>query len=191
MLFANAGTHQLGVYDRDAKTVARLAGSGDEGIADGNTAIAKLAQPSGLALSADGSTLYFADAESSAVRKVSTNGEGRVTTLVGAGLFDFGEKNGPFKQARLQHPLGVAVAGNAVLVSDTYNSALRSLDLKDKVASDFGAEGFTCHDPVCTPLRQPAGITVDGSDRVLVVDTNNHRVEEYQPSTKSFHTWAR
>ena len=27
-------------------------------------------------------------------------------------------------------------------------------------------------------------------DRILLVDTGNHRIEEYFPSTKSYRTWA-
>src|SRR5262249_4406691 len=58
LVFANAGTHQLGVLDR-AGTLAALAGSGIEGLHDGPAPDANLAQPSGLAASGDGRALYF------------------------------------------------------------------------------------------------------------------------------------
>src|ERR1700685_3559833 len=64
LFFANAGTHQIGVLDLKTGAVAALAGTGEEGIRDGRAATASLAQPSGLALSADGNTLYVADSES-------------------------------------------------------------------------------------------------------------------------------
>ena len=192
LYFANAGTHQLGVLNLKSGTVARLAGSGEEGLNDGPSARASLAQPSGLSLSPDQRTLYFADSESSAVRAVSLGDDSRVMTLVGAGLFDFGWVNGDFQNARLQHPLGVAAFDDkAVLVADTYNSAIRQLDLGNHKVADFDGGAFTCIDPVCLPTREPAGITVDNSDRILLVDTGNHRIEEYLPSAKTYHTWAR
>src|SRR5271155_3658111 len=64
MFFANAGTHQIGLLDLKSGTVAALAGTGEEGLRDGRAASASMAQPSGLALSADGNTLYVADSES-------------------------------------------------------------------------------------------------------------------------------
>ena len=191
LFFANAGTHQIGVLDLKSGTVAALAGTGEEGIRDGRAANASLAQPSGLALSADGSTLYLADSESSSVRAITLSDNPQIMTLVGKGLFDFGWINGDFRTARLQHPLGVAIDGDNILVADTYNSAIRELDLKQHQVADFDGGKYTCHDPICVPAREPAGIVTDGPDRVLLVDTGNHRIDEYRPSTKTYHTWAR
>jgi sugar lactone lactonase YvrE len=191
LFFANAGTHQLGVLDLKNGTVARLAGTGEEALTDGPASEAAMAQPSGLALSADGKNLYLADSESSAVRVVTLSGEPRIMTLVGAGLFDFGWVNGDFRGARLQHPLGVAADGDRVLVADTYNSAIRELNLDTHSVSDFDGGKYTCMDTICIPMREPAGIVVDTADRILLVDTGNHRIDEYRPSEKTYHTWAR
>jgi thiol-disulfide isomerase/thioredoxin len=191
LFFANAGTHQIGVLDLKSGTVAALAGTGEEGLRDGPAAAASLAQPSGLALSANGQTLYLADSESSAVRAITLAADPQMLTLVGAGLFDFGWVNGAFLRARLQHPLGVAVDGDRILVADTYNSAIRELEPARHEATDFDGGKFTCTDPVCIPMREPAGIIVDTPDRILLVDTGNHRIEEYRPSAKTYHTWAR
>jgi thiol-disulfide isomerase/thioredoxin len=191
LFFANAGTHQIGMLDLRRGTVATLAGTGEEGLRDGRAASASLAQPSGLALSADGNTLYLADSESSAVRAITLSKDPQIVTLVGAGLFDFGWVNGNFRAARLQHPLGVAVDGNHLLVADTYNSAIRELELAKHEVADFDGGKFTCVDPVCVPTREPAGIVVDTPDRILLVDTGNHRIDEYRPSAKTYHTWSR
>ncbi|HTW89506.1 MAG TPA: thioredoxin-like domain-containing protein [Candidatus Binataceae bacterium] len=191
LFFANAGTHQIGVLDLERGTVAVLAGTGEEGLRDGRAVSAALAQPSGLALSADGKTLYLADSESSAVRAITLSDDPRIMTLVGAGLFEFGWVNGDFRKARLQHPLGIAVDGDAILVADTYNSAIRELELATHQVIDFDGGKFTCVDPVCIPTREPAGIVVDTPDRILLVDTGNQRIDEYRPSAKTYHTWSR
>jgi sugar lactone lactonase YvrE len=91
----------------------------------------------------------------------------------------------------LQHPLGLACDGDRVLVADTYNSAIRALDLDTRMVADFDGGKFTCVDPICVPSREPAGIAVDSPDRILLVDTGNHRIDEYRPSSKTYHTWAR
>jgi thiol-disulfide isomerase/thioredoxin len=191
LYLANAGTHQIGILDLSNQTVARLAGSGAEDLKSGLPDAAAFAQPSGLSLSRDGSTLYVADAESSAIRTIALGDKDKTQTLVGAGLFDFGKTDGAFAAARLQHPLGVAADGDRVLVADTYNSRVRTLDLKRRSVSQFDGGTYTCIDPVCYPTREPAGIAVASSDRILLVDTGNHRVEEYRPSLKTYHTWAR
>ncbi len=191
LYIANAGTHQLGYLDLAAATVHRLAGDGGEDIVDGPAAAARLAQPSGLALSADGGSLFFADSETSSVRAVDL-GAGTVGTLVGAGLFEFGHVNGDFGQARLQHALGVALDGDEnLLVADSYNAAVRLLDRSSGQASDFDGGVYTCTDEVCLPLGEPAGIAADPENgRVFVVDTNNHRVLAYDTEEKTYGTWV-
>jgi thiol-disulfide isomerase/thioredoxin/sugar lactone lactonase YvrE len=191
LFIANAGTHQIGVLDLKTGEVARLAGSGAEGLDDGRAASASMAQPSGLALSADGGTLFLADCESSAIRAITLTRDPQLMTIVGAGLFEFGWVNGDFRKARLQHSLGVAVDGNRLLVADTYNSAIREIDLSKREVADFDGGTFTCIDPICIPMREPAGIFADSAERILLVDTGNHRVDEYLPAAKTYHTWAR
>jgi sugar lactone lactonase YvrE/thiol-disulfide isomerase/thioredoxin len=191
LYFANAGTHQIGALDLKRGRVHPIAGSGHENIIDGPAAEAQLAQPSGLALSEDHGTLYFADSETSSVRALGLREPRHVSTLVGTDLFDFGHVNGPFDTARLQHPLGVALLpdGN-LLVADSYNNGLRVLDLAGGEVCDFDDGAYHCTDEVCLPLSEPAGVTVAEDGRVFVVDTNNHRVLVYHPDNRTYRTWA-
>ncbi len=193
VFFANAGTHQIGALDRVSGTVVRLAGNGGEGLVDGATETAQLAQPSGLALSADGQSLAFADSETSSVRMLGLR-RMQVTTLVGTGLFDFGHVNGRLDDARLQHPLGVAMdRDGTLLVADSYNHAIRHIDVAAGTVTDFDGGTYTCQDPVCLPLGEPAGIWVDAGARrapVLLSDTNNHRILAFDRAGRTYRTWA-
>ncbi|MCZ3386952.1 MAG: redoxin family protein, partial [Actinomycetia bacterium] len=99
---AMAGNHQLWSYDPVSGRLTVRGGTTQEGLVDGDLMRAWFAQPSGFAISSDGATLWFADAETSALRRV-TNGV--VTTELGRGLFDFGHVDGPAADALLQHPL--------------------------------------------------------------------------------------
>ena len=190
LYIANAGTHQVLALDWAARELTALAGNGAEGIVDGPADQAQFAQPSGLALDigAGAGLLYVADSEASAVRAIDLS-EGGVRTLVGEGLFEFGHENGPFALAQLQHPLGLAVYDGEVLVADSYNHAVRVLDLAAQRARDLD-DGFTCTDSACRPLAEPAGVWADGPQRVLLSDTNNHRVLAYDRAERRYGTWA-
>lgn len=190
LFVANAGSHQIAAIDLDDLTVVPVAGSGVEDLGDESGRTAALAQPSALAPSADGTTLYFADAETSAVRALGLGPDAPVRTLVGAGLFEFGHRNGPLGEALLQHPLGLAAAGDRLYVADSYNDAIRVIDLAAGVVADLDLAGIACDDPVCLPLAEPAGLAADGPDRLLVADTNNHRIVEISLRDRRMKTWA-
>src|SRR4029077_19163070 len=99
------------------------AGSGRENILDGPLPESCFAQPSGLA--SDGSFLYVADSEVSAIRAVPLGGQGEVKTIVGEGLFEFGDEDGVGEKVRLQHALGIAYHAGKLFVADTYNRKIK------------------------------------------------------------------
>ncbi|MFJ1798686.1 thioredoxin-like domain-containing protein [Streptomyces sp. NPDC088180] len=160
---AMAGVHQLWTYDPESATVRVAAGTTNEGLVDGPAAEAWFAQPSGLAVSADGERLWVADSETSALRWVDR--DEHVRTAVGTGLFDFGHRDGAAGQALLQHPLGVtALPDGSVAISDTYNHALRRYD-------PASGEVTT----LATDVREPSdAVLVDGD--LVVVESARHRL---------------
>jgi thiol-disulfide isomerase/thioredoxin len=189
LAFANAGTHQLGALDPDQGIVARLAGSGAEGIEDTLASEAALAQPSGLSYDPETGRLYFADSETSSIRFLQLGDDHQVMTLLGSGLFDFGHVNGSFLTARLQHPLGLSFYGNEIIVADSYNNRLAVLDLESEEVRELD-DGFTCNDPVCLPLAEPAGVHHDGASQLIVSDTNNHRLVVYDRDARTTKTFT-
>ena len=165
VVLAMAGTHQLWALTPDGR-VRVLAGTTGEGLRDGDATKAYLAQPSGLV--SDGERLWFADAETSALRwyRRTPDGRGEIGTAVGSGLFDFGHVDGPAGQALLQHPLGVALLPDgSVAVCDTYNGAVRRYDP--------GSDEVTT---LATGVAEPSGaVVVDGE--LVVVASAAHRLE--------------
>ncbi|MEV0885652.1 thioredoxin-like domain-containing protein [Streptomyces microflavus] len=160
---AMAGVHQLWTYDPEDQSVGVAAGTTNEGLVDGPAAEAWFAQPSGLAVSADGERLWIADSETSALRWVDR--DEHVHTAVGTGLFDFGHRDGAASQALLQHPIGVtALPDGSVAISDTYNHALRRYDpATDEVTT------------LATDVREPSdAVLVDGD--LVVVESARHRL---------------
>jgi DNA-binding beta-propeller fold protein YncE len=168
VLVAMAGTHQIWTFDQRAGTMSVLAGSGREALEDGPFATAAFAQPSGLALADE--RLYVADSETSAVRYLDLV-RGEVRTLVGKGLFDFGDRDGPASDALLQHPLAVAYGPRGLVVADTYNDKIKSVDEESgAVRTLLGVEagGLT--------LREPSGVCALADGRLVVADTSHHRL---------------
>ncbi|MCA1722030.1 MAG: redoxin domain-containing protein [Actinobacteria bacterium] len=133
----------------------------DTALRDGPALEAVLAQPSGLAVDRD--RLWFADAETSALRWYE---DGLVDTAIGTGLFDFGHRDGPAGQALLQHPLGVTVlVDGSVAVLDTYNDAVRRYDPATREVTTLA-----------TGVREPSGaVLVEGA--LVVVASAAHRLE--------------
>jgi sugar lactone lactonase YvrE len=183
LFIAMAGTHQIWVLDLESGRVAPWAGSGSEALADGPCAEAAFAQPQGLAIDPHTNRLWVADSETSAIREIDL-ARGTVSTLVGHGLFDFGDLDGTSETARLQHPMGVAFwaddpAGASLLVADTYNHRVKRIDLDRGVTmawSGAGApDGLADGDPQTARFSEPTGIAVGGG-YVLIADTNNHRI---------------
>lgn len=190
LFFASAGSHQIGAIDLVQNVVRVVAGSGNEGLGDGEPLLANMAQPSGLVLNSDKSKLFFADSETSSIRFIDMD-EIKVRTIVGKGLFEFGHINGSVNDALLQHPLGVCLFDDdRILVSDSYNNAIRLIDMNTLSVSDLDNHEWVCSDAVCLPFHEPAGLWADGENRILVSDTNNHRIVEIRRDLKTSRKWA-
>ncbi|HEX7048978.1 MAG TPA: thioredoxin-like domain-containing protein [Longimicrobiales bacterium] len=165
LYIAMAGSHQIWRLDLATAEAAPWAGSSIEEIHDGPRPAAALAQPSGLA--GDGRRIFFADSESSAVRWADPDPGGRVHTVVGTGLFDFGDRDGIGDAVRLQHPLGIAWHDGRLYVADTYNSKIKMVDPETREARTLlGGEGV---------LWEPGGLTADAGT-LYIADTNHHRI---------------
>jgi sugar lactone lactonase YvrE/thiol-disulfide isomerase/thioredoxin len=191
---AMAGTHQIWQYDLDSGQVSVYAGTGAEARTDGPRTLAAFAQPSGLA--AAGGTLYVADSEANIIRAIrlgasspagpsaaasadanaTLDDAGRVQTLAGGDLFEFGDVDGRGDDARFQHPLGVVFAAGALYVADTYNHKLRRLDPQTGAVKTFvgtGQPGQTDGDK--PSFYEPGGLAY-AAGRLYVADTNNHAI---------------
>ncbi|MEZ4235327.1 MAG: DUF255 domain-containing protein [Myxococcota bacterium] len=168
---AMAGSHQLWVYA--AGHLGMHTGSGREDHVDGPAAAAALAQPSALALL--GRYLLFVDAETSSVRAVDLQSH-QVVTVVGRGLFDFGDVDGTAEVVRLQHPLGITFVGDVVYVADTFNGKVKAIGLQSgETTTVLGGDGT---------LSDPGGIARIGR-HLVVADTNHHRLLVVDPADGS------
>jgi thiol-disulfide isomerase/thioredoxin len=183
LVIANAGSHQLLRYSIKNKKISVFAGNGKESIDDGRYPDNSLSQPSALAVMGD--DLYFLDSETSSLRRIDKSG--KVETLLGSGLFDFGYRDGTKADALMQHPLGLEAdpKKNRLFIADSYNHVLRIYDVKSGhlqtisgVAESFGT-GILNADKI--QYHEPNDILLKEDGRLIIVDTNNHRVIELDP----------
>jgi sugar lactone lactonase YvrE len=189
LYIAMAGPHQIWQLDLTLREVSDFAGSGREARIDGELKEAGFAQPSGLAT--DGKTLYVSDAEANIIRAINLGPAARdskVRTLVGGDLFDFGDVDGSGNDVRLQHPLGLALWNDKVLIADTYNHKIKVLDPSARTVKSFAGTGKPGQADGVTPsFYEPGGLAVAG-DKLYVADTNNHAIRVVDLKTKETKT---
>ncbi len=165
LFVAMAGSHQIWRYFPGDGTIEVFAGTGVEALLDGPLARSAWAQPSGMSERAG--KLYVADSETSALREIDL-ARGDVQTLIGEGLFDFGDEEGTAEHAMLQHPLDVAaLPDGSLLVADTYNGKLKRVERPGRDARVR---------TVLAGLNEPGAVAVAPDGAWLVADTNAHRV---------------
>lgn len=80
VIAADTYNHKLKLIDPLSKRLEGWIGSGEAGLRDGRGAEASFSEPSGLALTRDGKTLYVADTNNHAIRVINTE-RAEVTTL--------------------------------------------------------------------------------------------------------------
>lgn len=185
MYIAMAGNHAIWSMDLKTGVAGLLAGNRHEDITDGEFLRAAFAQPSGLYL--DGDNLYVADAESSAVRLLDLKEE-QVASVVGTGLFDFGDKDGVGDDVILQHCLALALHEGKLFVADTYNNKIKVLDPKTRQCSSYLGDGQPGKVDGGGPrFYEPGGLAVLNG-KLYVADTNNHAIRVVDLKTKQVST---
>ncbi len=177
LYIAMAGSHRIFVLHLESGIIEPFAGAGPEALRDGSYEEALFAQPNSLALD-DSRVLYVADSETSAVRAIALTGEKQVTTLVGTGLFDFGDADGIGEKALLQHVQAVCFVDGHVYLADTYNNRIKVLNPQTrevKTLAGTGEAGFKDSTLDSAQFNEPAGLAAaDG--KLYVADTNNNAI---------------
>lgn len=161
---ALAGSHLINIYDVKKLSLITSYGNRFEALRDGKADECQLAQPSGLAQMDE--VLYFVDAESSSLRKIE-NGE--VTTLIGEGLFTYGDSDSG--EILLQHPQGVCpgiigdgCGGGRLFIADTFNNKVKAYFPDDNSMRTL-LDG----------LNEPSGISKKGCE-LFIANTNAHEI---------------
>jgi DNA-binding beta-propeller fold protein YncE len=171
LYIAMAGADQIWQLSLIANTIEVLAGSGYEDLQDGPPGSAAFSQPTGLALLQD--RLYSVDAGASAVREIDMD-TGFVSTLVGEGLFEFGDSDGAAAAARLQYPLDITADPDHQMlwVVDTFNNKIKRIGVSTKYVSSTMCD---------RRLDEPGGLAFD-DNTLYIANTNMHEIVSLNPN---------
>ena len=116
----------------------------------------------------------MADSEASAIRQVDLAAQATVSTIVGVGLFEFGDVDGAGPGVRLQHPLGLAYQDGILYIADTYNDKIKRLDLATGAVTSWLGNGTAGWQDGDQPrFDEPGGLSLT-SEALYIADTNNH-----------------
>ncbi len=167
---AMAGDNRIWSYHLGQRALSWRAGSGAIDERDGSGHLAAFAQPTALA--AVQQVLYVCDALGSSIRSMQLRGD-LVQTLVGQGMWSFGDQDGPRTAAQLQYPQAIAMSPDAPVlwIADAGNGRLRTLRLG-------GGELSTVALP--RRLHGPAGLALGGG-AVWIAETDAHAVLRFDP----------
>jgi sugar lactone lactonase YvrE len=165
LFVALAGRNQVMELDLGQGRVNSLLGSGRHDWVDGTIDNMCLARPSGLALQAQ--TLFIADADSSSIRLVRFV-DHQSKSMVGQGLYQFGDVDGGAEKAQLQYPNALALdsGGSILWIADTFNNKIKALSLRGGGVRSL-ALNYRFH--------EPTGISV-AAKAIWIANTNAHEI---------------
>ena len=156
---------------------------------DGTNNAARFSTPLGIAVDAGG-TLYVADANNNAIRKITPAGTNWVvTTLAGKlGGGNSGTVDGTNGAARFWYPVGIAVdRATNLYVADSYNSTIRKVTPvgTNWVVSTIAGTpyGYNYADGTngAASFYLPDGIAVDNSGNLYVADSHYNIIRQIAP----------
>ena len=113
-----------------------------------------------------------------------------MNTIVGEGLFTFGDVDGVGDRVRLQHVQGVDVWDGRVYVTDTYNNKIKCVSPDERrvfTVAGAGPAGARDGDAGLAELHEPAGLSA-ANGLVYVADTNNHAIRVFDMDTQQVST---
>jgi sugar lactone lactonase YvrE len=179
LFIADTNHHRIVVTDLDG-TARMVIGSGARGMADGALRTARFAAPQGMVLSADGVTLYIADAGNHAIRAVDLQ-RGTVRTLIGTGARAerYPPASGVAPDVPLSSPVALALDGTRLLIAMAGSHQIWRWDPTDGIVAPWAGsavEGIVDGRLPEAQLAQPGALARGADGTVYFVDSESSTV---------------
>jgi len=172
--------------------ITTVAGTGVAGFSgDGGPAISaqvNFSAGGSMTIDANGN-LFTAEGGNNRIRRVDAV-TGIITTVAGNGTAGFSGDGGGATSAALSTPVAVAVdAFGNLFIADALNNRTRRVDAATRVISTIvgnGTLGFAGDGGSATQaqLAEPAGVAIDATGALLIVDFLNNRIRRVPGSTR-------
>jgi sugar lactone lactonase YvrE len=132
--------------------------------------------------------LFIADFGNNRARRVDRT-TGIITTVAGDGNSGLSGDDGPATAANVWGPSGIAIDGNALLITEESGQRVRRVDLTTGVITTIvgtGAAGFSGDGGLAASaaVQNPEGVAV-GSGGLFVADASNDRVRRVDKSVQA------
>lgn len=188
-----------------ARGLSVLAGTEEQGFADGKAEIAQFWQPCAIAIDSNGDILV-ADTGNNRLRSFN-RARRTVSTIAGPGYpgFAAGYRDGLATfDARFFFPRAIALdKGGNVLIADSNNHVLRKFELGSRMVSTIAGDreragfvsGYPTNGLIDGPANQatfnnPAGLVVDKFGNAVVSDSRGDRIRLYKKDSNEVLTIA-
>ena len=183
-LFIADSNHNRIVITSLTGEAREVIGTGEEGLADGEFDAAALNHPQGMAML--GETLYVADTENHAIRKVDLLAR-TVETVAGNGEQGYTRQGrGLGRDMELSSPWDLAFHDGTLYIAMAGTHQLWSMTLADGMVGVYagtGQESLTDGPLASATLAQPSGITTDGVKLYFAdSETSSIRSADLNPS---------
>ncbi|HEY4288067.1 MAG TPA: gliding motility-associated C-terminal domain-containing protein [Puia sp.] len=127
--------------------------------------------------------LFIADQLNNVVRKVDSR-TGIITTFAGRPAGGYSGDGLPAVNALLAQPSGLIVApGGRLLIADSYNHVIRSVDLNTGIISTVAGNNFPGYQgdggpPLRAEMNGPLYLTLDSYGSIYIVDAGNNVIRK-------------
>jgi thiol-disulfide isomerase/thioredoxin len=179
LFISDANHNRVLVSDLNGK-VGHVIGGGASGLRDGRFRDAEFHQPQGLALSADGKSLYIADTENHALR-VADLSRGIVTTIAGTGVQAHrAPADGDARATALSSPWDLARVNEKLYIAMAGVHQIWVMDLNRKTIAVFAGtsrEGAVNGKNDDAGFAQPSGLATDGG-HLYVADSEASSIRD-------------
>jgi DNA-binding beta-propeller fold protein YncE len=196
-VLADAATNRLYISDSNHNrivvtdlngTLIETIGNGKAALTDGDFQKASFNRPQGLVL--DRESLYVADTENHAVRKIDLSRK-TVETVSGSGKqAPWKSVGGASKTSELASPWDLAKIGDALYIAMAGTHQIWKLDLKQNTVAPFAGSGAEArYDGALaeSAFAQPSGIVADGAN-LFVADSESNIIRKIDTKSGAVET---
>jgi len=189
LFIADTLNHRIRRVDPQTGMIQTVAGTGQtKWGGDGGSGIeTTLNEP--VALAIHGTQLYIADQSNNRIRMLDLESE-IITTVAGTGDSGYNGDGMPATEAGLAGPSGLACdAEGNLYVADTFNGRIRKIAKDTGIISTFAGDGSEFRyergtNERATALSRPYGIAVMSQGHVLITDSDNHLLRQWDGQKK-------
>jgi DNA-binding beta-propeller fold protein YncE len=189
LYISDSNHNRIVVTDLNGKLIETI-GSGKAALADGDFQKASFNRPQGLVL--DGATLYVADTENHAVRRINLQAK-TVETVSGSGKqAAWKSTGGAANKSELSSPWDLAKIGDALFIAMAGTHQIWKLDLAKNTVAPFAGSGAEArYDGALaeSAFAQPSGIVADGKN-LFVADSESNIIRKIDTASGEVETLA-